>query len=79
MRVTLRTTAAAALCIASATHVSAHTRLQHWPKEAAASLEKMIVANANASNYACFDMDVCHSTFAQSNNVPVQKQNLTIK
>jgi hypothetical protein len=62
MRLTLQTTTAAALCLASATHVSAHTRLQHWPKEAAASLEKMIVANANASNYACFDMDVCHST-----------------
>lgn len=74
MRVTLQTTAAATLCLASASHVSAHTHLQHWPKEAAASLEKMIVANANASNYACFDMDVCHSTFAQSNNVPVKSK-----
>jgi hypothetical protein len=63
MRVTLQTTTAAALCLVSATHVSAHTRLQHWPKEAAASLEKMIVTNANASNYACFDMDVCLTTF----------------
>lgn len=62
MKVTLQTTATAALCLASTTHVSAHSRLHHWPKEAAASLEKMIVANANASNYACFDMDVCHST-----------------
>jgi hypothetical protein len=66
MRVSLQITTAAALCLASATNVSAHTRLQHWPKEAAASLEKMIVANANASNYACFDMDVCHSTIAHA-------------
>jgi hypothetical protein len=72
MRVTLQTTTATALCLASAAHVSAHTRLEHWPKEAAASLEKMIVANANASNYACFDMDVCHSASAQSNNVPIK-------
>jgi hypothetical protein len=49
-------TATAALCLA--TQATAHTRLQHWPKDAAAALDKMMAANANSSNYACFDMDV---------------------
>jgi len=70
MRVTLQTITAA-LCT-SATHVSAHTHLQHWPKEAATALEKMIVANANASNYACFDMDVCHSNLCPRIDDPPQ-------
>jgi hypothetical protein len=49
----------AALCLATTAQATTnHTRLQHWPKDAAAALEKMIVANANSSNYACFDMDV---------------------
>ncbi|GAB7330029.1 hypothetical protein MBLNU13_g01719t1 [Cladosporium sp. NU13] len=48
----------AALCLATTAQATTnHTRLQHWPKDAAAALEKMIVANANSSNYACFDMD----------------------
>lgn len=49
----------AALCLASASQLaSASSRLQHWPKDAAATLDKMITANANQSNYAVFDMDV---------------------
>ncbi|KAL1591042.1 hypothetical protein WHR41_00355 [Cladosporium halotolerans] len=48
----------AALCLASASQLaSASSRLQHWPKDAAATLDKMITANANQSNYAVFDMD----------------------
>lgn len=31
--------------------------LDHWPADAAAELRRMIARNANASNYACFDMD----------------------
>ncbi|KAF9876917.1 phosphorylcholine phosphatase [Colletotrichum karsti] len=31
--------------------------LKHWPAEAAKSLNTMIAANANQSNYAVFDMD----------------------
>lgn len=31
--------------------------LQHWPTAQAAALNKMIAANANASNYAVFDAD----------------------
>jgi hypothetical protein len=50
--------ASAALCLASASQATNHTCLQHWPKDAAAALDKMIAANANSSNYACFDMDV---------------------
>ena len=49
--------ATAALCLATASQATNHTRLHHWPKEAAAALDKMITANANSSNYACFDMD----------------------
>jgi phosphoserine phosphatase len=49
--------ATAALCLATASQATNHTRLQHWPKDAAAALDKMITANANSSNYACFDMD----------------------
>lgn len=33
------------------------TALRHWPAAAAASLDKMIAANANQSNFAVFDMD----------------------
>lgn len=59
MRLSAQATTAAALCLATTAQATTnHTRLQHWPKEAAAALEKMIIANANSSNYACFDMDV---------------------
>ncbi|OAL43826.1 hypothetical protein IQ07DRAFT_592892 [Pyrenochaeta sp. DS3sAY3a] len=32
-------------------------KFQHWPREAAEVLNKMIAKNANQSNYAVFDMD----------------------
>lgn len=52
-----------ALCLATSTQASptaptiTTTTLKHWPAAAAAALDKMIVANANQSNYAVFDMD----------------------
>jgi hypothetical protein len=65
----------AALCLATAAQATTnHTRLQHWPKEAAAALEKMIIANANSSNYACFDMDV-GSNLPKRNNPNQTKPN----
>ena len=33
------------------------TNLKSWPAGAAEALDKMIAANANKGNYACFDMD----------------------
>jgi hypothetical protein len=61
MRLSSAQATTAALCLATIAQATTnHTRLQHWPKDAAAALEKMIVANANSSNYACFDMDVRH-------------------
>ncbi|KAF6818087.1 phosphorylcholine phosphatase [Colletotrichum plurivorum] len=40
-----------------ATNHTAGPELKHWPAEAAKSLNTMIAANANQSNYAVFDMD----------------------
>lgn len=48
----------AAVCLTLASNVSCYTELQHWPKEAAAALDELIINNANKSNYAVFDMDV---------------------
>lgn len=58
MRFSSLSTATAALCLATASRATNTTRLQHWPKEAAAALDEMITQNANQSNYAVFDMDV---------------------
>ena len=63
-------TATAALCLATASQATNHTRLQHWPKDAAAALEKMIIANANSSNYACFDMDVRNKSLHRLSHPP---------
>jgi hypothetical protein len=54
---------ALAICLATSVHAvptalaDRTTTLKHWPEAAAAALDKMIVANANQSNYAVFDMD----------------------
>lgn len=50
--------AASALAVPTTpSYTATNTKLKHWPAEAAASLDKMIAANANQSNFAVFDMD----------------------
>lgn len=57
MRLSHHSTITAA-CLTLASNVSCYTGLQHWPNEAAAALDELIINNANKSNYAVFDMDV---------------------
>jgi hypothetical protein len=47
----------AAVGLAFITSLSSASQLQHWPTEAAITLNNMIAQNANQSNYAVFDMD----------------------
>ncbi|RMZ66370.1 phosphorylcholine phosphatase [Pyrenophora seminiperda CCB06] len=43
--------------LATPSYGAAKPQLEHWPADAAKSLNAMIARNANQSNYACFDMD----------------------